>query len=153
MSGQKARLGACRDGHGRGRAGLDAGQALHLDIGTRGAVVIALARLAHSVLLVLLAAAAVGGGGSRGRHTVLGGGLGGPGLGRSSPPVDLPLHAGEGLELEGTFGPLPAGLPGAVEGAQAGVDGTLVSLGAESVGGGSWLDGAVVAGTRLAFCT
>lgn len=142
-------LSACRDGHGRRRAGLDAGQALHLDVGARGAVVLALAGVAHAVLLVLLAAAAVGRRGRRGGHAVLpvrGGGLVGRlGLGRRRPPVDLPVHAGEGLELEAALGPLAAGLAAAVEGAQAGVDSALVRLGAQSVGGGSGLEGAVIA--------
>lgn len=149
---RQACLGARRDGHGRRGAGLDAGQALHLDVGARGAVVLALAaRVApHAVLLVLLAAAAVGRRGRRGRHAVLPIGcgrlVGRLGLGRRRPPVDLPVHPREGLELEAALGPLAAGLAAAVEGAQAGVDSALVRLGAQSVGGGSGLEGAVVAG-------
>lgn len=58
--------------------------------------------------------------------------------------MDLPLHAGEGLELEAALGPFAAGLAAAVEGAQAGVDGTLVGLGAEPVGvGAGGLEGSV----------
>lgn len=65
---------------------------------------------------------------------------------RSVPAWDLPKSAGEGLEGKTGLGPLAAWLAGAVEGAEAGVDGSLVGFWAELVeGADGWGVGAVFA--------
>lgn len=138
-------LGACSDRHGCRRAGLDTRGALHLDVPARDAVgvAVALGRLGDK-LLVLLAAAAIGRDGARGSDPLLRGDLNGLGLWWCGPSRDLPLDAGEGLEMEPALGPLPTRLAGAIESAQASVDSTLVRLGAESVCSSSRLERAVI---------
>lgn len=59
------------------------------------------------------------------------------------------MDAGKALELETALGPLSTGLAGAVEGTQAGIDSTLICLGAESVCSRSGLEGTVVPTTML----
>lgn len=122
---------ASRYGHGNRRRSLHTRNAVHLDVGSRIAV-LALGWLGD-VLLVLLAATAR-------RHRarcgdLFGGGLlNRLGLWWSGPPVNLPRDTGKGLELEAALGPPATGLAGAVESTQTGVDSTLVRLGAKSVG-------------------
>lgn len=124
-----------------GRACRDAGRStLHLDI----AAAVAGVALDLIVLLVFFVAAL-----SRGRSRLLNGWLLGGGLGRCSPAGNLPDDTGEALEGEVALGPFTARLARAVEGAEAGVDSTLVGLGAELVGGTEatraiGVDGAVV---------
>lgn len=48
--------------------------------------------------------------------------------------MNLPFDASKGLEAKAALVPLATWLAGAVEGTQAGVDGTLICLGAQSVG-------------------
>lgn len=146
-------LCARRDRHGRRRRCLHARDARHLDIAARVAV-LALGGGGGElvgVLLVLLAAVGSGYGGGGGQ--ALGGDLdGGLGLGGRDPAVDLPLDTGEGLEPEATLVPLAAGLAGAVESTQSGIDGALVSLGAQAVGvAAGGLEGTIFPGRLLAY--
>jgi len=55
------------------------------------------------------------------------------GLGRRCPAVDLPDDAGEALQLEAAFLPLPTRLPRAIEGPQTSIDCALVGLGSKLV--------------------
>lgn len=66
--------------------------------------------------------------------------------------MDLPLDTSEGLEAEAPLVPLAARLAGAIEGPEAGVDGTLVGLGTQSVGvASSRLQAAIFPESLLAF--
>lgn len=111
---------------------MDAGRALHLDIRTAVAVGNAVDFIAVFVsvfVLLVLLVAALGGRGGR----VLGAGFG-DGPRRSSPSWDFPDDSGETLELEAALGPSPAGLARPIEGTEARVDGSLVSLGTKLMG-------------------
>ena len=66
-------------------------------------------------------------------------------LWRCLPTWDLPDRTGKGFECERAFGPFATWCTGAVEGAEAGVDGAFVGFWAALEGGFGWevLGGAV----------